>query len=198
MIKMDVLIGILILGIAGYFMFWKYRKEIRKVQSFLADLITTSDDLHKTLAIGLYHRFKKKYDIEDEKAETPLDFERFVAKIIEDYYGGTTYVTRASGDFGVDIEHTREDGLYLGQVKCYAPHENVDFTPIAIIHSQMVKQNAKGGFVVTTSSFTSAAREYAEGLNIELIDGYTLVEYWAKGIENKREKYQALEPGVSL
>lgn len=43
-------------------------------------------------------------------------------------------------------------------------------------HSNLVKKGAEGGYVITTGSFTSFARVYAEGLTIELtnVDVYSL------------------------
>jgi restriction system protein len=146
--------------------------------------------MHQTIAIGLYHRFKKS---EEDSTETPWDFEKFVANIMVDYLGGEATITQGSGDFGVDIEHRRDNGLYLGQVKCY--NHPVGYEPIAIIHSQMVKQGAKGGFVVTTSTFTDNAIAYAEDLNIELIDGEKLVEYWAASKQVVSKSYlEIVEP----
>jgi restriction system protein len=72
----------------------------------------------------------------------------------------------------------------LGQVKCYKPENPVGFEPIAIIHSQMIKQKALGGFVVTTSYFTPNAIKYSEELNINLIDGQRLIDMWTQGVEN--------------
>jgi restriction system protein len=110
------------------------------------------------------------------------------------YYGGTATVTQSSGDYGVDIELTREDGLYLGQVKCY--YYDLSYEPIALIHSQMAKQGAAGGFVVTTGSFTENALTYwhelkSQGVNIELIDGQTLVKYWVESEGNKVKAYES-------
>ena len=66
-------------------------------------------------------------------------------------------------------------------------YESGGFGPIAIIHSQMVKQGAVGGYVVTTSDFTANARNYAQGLNMDLINGRQLVELWLEFLERKRE-----------
>ncbi|CAN7634598.1 restriction endonuclease [Paenibacillus sp. LjRoot153] len=107
----------------------------------------------------------------------PYEFEYFVAEILEGVYGGTTFVTRTSGDYGVDVEHQRGDGLFLVQTKC--KKDDVAFDPIAIIHSQVVKQNANGGLVITTSGFTSNAQKYAQEVGVELIDGVQLVHYWS-------------------
>ncbi|WP_442952752.1 restriction endonuclease [Paenibacillus sp. Root444D2] len=75
------------------------------------------------------------------------------------------------------MEHQRSNGLFLVQVKCYK--EDVSFDPIAIIHSQIVKQNARSGIVLTTSGFTSNAQKYAKEVVLELIDGLQLVHYWS-------------------
>src|SRR5690606_16601584 len=91
-------------------------------------------------------------------------------------YGESSYVTKSSRDFGVDIEHGVGDGKVLGQVKCYK--DDVGYEPIALIHSNMIKQNASRGYVVTTSNFTPQARTYAEGLDVDLITGTELVELW--------------------
>jgi restriction system protein len=178
---------------------WKYRKENIFLKSFVSDYVQTNDEMKKIISMGLYYRFSGSTNEEELDKERkriskiymknrPHDFEQFVAKIVEEYYGGIATVTVQSGDFGVDIEHQREDGLYLGQVKCY--EGDLIYEPIAIIHSQMVKQKAKGGFVVTTSTFKESAREYAKELNIILINGIQLAEMWAKTVEEKKKTFE--------
>lgn len=148
--------------------------------------------------MGLYMRFKtENVDNAPTYSSTyikqdPLMFEHFVADVFEKAKGGSTWVSPSSGDFGVDFEHRTEEGLYLGQVKCY--QNDVAFDPIALIHSNMVKMRAKGGYVITTSSFTTAARQYAEGLDIELIDGVKLVELWLSGMVNVEQEIKRLLP----
>ncbi len=165
-----------------------------KFNDVISALIEGHDDLKQTLVTGLYHRFKA----EEGTEETPYDFEVFVAKVFEKCHGGLASTTALSGDFGVDIEHTRQDGLHLGQVKCYASQNKVDFSPIAIIHSQMVKRGATAGFVVTSSDFTDNAKKYAEGLNIELVNGKDLVELWVKSLEHDVETGKSLIPQGAL
>lgn len=144
-------------------------------------MLSINDELRDTLKHGIYQRFKKDMDNPDK--EDPFDFEYFVADIMEQRHNSGSYVTKRSGDFGVDIEEYREDGLYLGQVKCY--DKPLKYEPIAIIYSQMVKQGAIGGYVVTTSSFSDNDRDCAEGLNIELIEGNQLVEMWLNMLESR-------------
>lgn len=97
-------------------------------------------------------------------------------------------MTKSSGDFGVDIEHGVVETKVLGQVKCY--REDMGYEPIAILHSNMIKQNALKGYVVSTAGFNENARSYARGLNIDLINGMDLVEMW---INNKSPLIKIIE-----
>lgn len=171
---------------------YKQKQMLDEYNIDASDTFLVHKHMKETLRIGLYNRFKR--DLEEEKEENPLLFEHFVAEIISSVRDGNTYVTKSSGDYGIDIEEQTEEGLYLGQVKCYNDMNLVGFGPIAIIHSQMVKQGAVGGYVVTTSEFTSNARNYAEGLDIDLINGTQLVELWMEHLENKSERVMVLNP----
>jgi restriction system protein len=180
------------------FEFWRYRRKMHSLRDLYADVFTSAEEMQRTMAMGLYARFRKQEEDETHSKlflrEDPLLFEDFVARVMKGYCGGNVSITQSSGDFGVDIEHMREDGLYLGQVKCY--YYDLPYEPIALIHSQMVKQGAAGGFVVTTGSFTDNALDYwhelkAQGVNIDLIDGQTLVKYWAEAEGNKARVYES-------
>ncbi|MGI6421825.1 MAG: restriction endonuclease [Syntrophomonadaceae bacterium] len=176
------------IAITLYFLI-KCRQEYRQLRKVRLDILQCSQDMYQTMAVGLYERFKQGEGRQEGKKENPLEFENFVARVMVNYYGGQAFVTGGSGDYGVDIEHNQQNGKYLGQVKCYAPDHLVPYEPIAIIHSQMNRQQAKGGYVVTTSDFTVHARKYAEGLNIMLINGPQLVALWLKGLEKAAKPY---------
>ncbi|QCJ40827.1 restriction endonuclease [Bacillus sp. S3] len=172
-----------------------FKKREEKGTALLAQKIDSSLELKKTLAMGLYLRFNypttKKEDgityFEESTdlflKQVPYDFEEFAAQVFQKLYGGEVFVTNRSGDFGVDFEQKREDGLYLGQAKAWK--KDVGYEPIAILHSNMVKQNAKGGYLITTAQFTKAAKQYASDLNIQLIDGVDFVEYWLDSLDSK-------------
>lgn len=174
--------------VLSFYYFVKYRREYNSLRRIRLDILQTSRDMYHTMAIGIYQRFRQPAEGE-AKEDNPLDFENFVARIMVNCFGGQAYVTGGTGDFGVDIEHSREAGLYLGQVKCYAPGHMLSYEPIAIIHSQIVKQQAKGGYVVTTSDFTTGAKKYVDGLNITLINGSQLVELWLQGLAKQAKPY---------
>jgi len=166
--------------------------------SLIAQHIHLSEEMKTTLAMGLYIRFKTE-STENQPTyssnlikEDPLMFEHFVADLFREGRGGSTWVSPSTEDFGVDFEHRTKEGLFLGQVKCF--REDIPFDPIALIHSNIKKADAKGGYVITTSSFTSAARQYAEGLDIELIDGVKLVELWLNGMVNVEQEIKKQLP----
>ncbi|MFC5449045.1 restriction endonuclease [Paenibacillus aestuarii] len=182
MIIFIAVVTIILLGV-GMFKYNLKEQELESLRSLSTKLLDTNHQMYKTLAMGLYFRFKKE-EVPDNNSlssnfikNNPYEFEYFVADILEGIFGGKAFVTQGSGDYGVDIEHQRNNGLFLIQVKCYK--DDVPFDPIAIIHSQMVKQNATGGVVITTSGFTSNAQKYAKEVGVELVDGIQLVHYWS-------------------
>jgi restriction system protein len=165
------------------------KKQLQTTRENSAALADIAEEQRETLRHGLYQRFKRS-DVEGK--ENPFDFEHFVAELLTVVNESDVYVTRASGDFGVDIEERRDDGLYFYQVKCY--DKPVGYEPIAILHSRIVKDGADGGCVATTSAFTSAAVEYANAVGIELLDGNDLLELWEDAIEYRRSAARELVP----
>lgn len=195
MIYIEIIVALILA--AAFFQFYSHKKKTDYQTQLLAQHIDKSEEMKKTLAIGLYMRFRK--EIEEDKVlsssylkQDPIMFESFVAEVIERAKGGSTWVSPPTGDFGIDFEHTTEDGLYLGQVKCY--RGDLPFEAIALVHSNIVKRDAVGGYVITTGSFTPAAREYAKGLDIELIEGVQLVELWLEGLEYAEQEIREVIP----
>lgn len=173
---MEYTIIAVLLGLLFYQM--KKRYSLKEEECYRQIMMT--DEFKKTIALGLYQRFCK--EIEEKRYSStflksdPLDFEHFIADVLKHKYGFDAFVTKSSGDFGIDIEHGVGEDKVLGQVKCY--REDMGYEPIAILHSNMLKLNASKGYVVSTAGFNENARSYAEGLNIDLIDGTDLVEMW--------------------
>src|SRR5699024_7478798 len=164
MLIIEIIIAIFL--VAAFLHFKITKKNLNFKTALLTNSLVASDEIKKTLAMWLYLRCRR----EDENAifikQDPITFETFIADAFESARGGNTWVSRPSGDFDVVFEHNIGSNKYLGQVKC--EKDNITFDPIAILHSNMVKQNAKGGYVITTSAFTKAAKQYAEGIDVEL------------------------------
>src|SRR5437764_7213206 len=126
-------------------------KDMKEFESYKN--YSTTEEFKKTVALGLYQRFCKENEDNPSYSSVylksdRLDYEHFVADIMQYRYGENVFVTQGSGDFGVDIEHGNGEGKVLGQVKCKRKDEM--YEPIAIIHSNMVKQGASRGYVVNT------------------------------------------------
>ncbi|CQR46589.1 Restriction endonuclease [Paraliobacillus sp. PM-2] len=192
----------LVLIIAAYHL-WVRNNKDKKTIYMITNVIKSNDDVRRTLAMGLYHRFKRVSNDKEERVfeETfselflrndPYEFEHFVAEIYQKLLGGTTYVTSRSNDYGVDIEHHVDGKLFYIQVKC--EKENLSFDAIAKVHSNMIKHGADGGMVVNISDFSKNARHYAEGINIELVNGVELVDMWMKSLNIKTDEIKELSP----
>ncbi|WP_245804683.1 restriction endonuclease [Halobacillus hunanensis] len=188
-------IAALIVAAISLIHLWVVRKSHHHKALTIIEQIETDENLKRTLAMGIYYRFKNKETVQTKAGEVveekysklfikedPVTFERFVANIFEKKFNGTAWVTNPSWDFGVDFDLTVKDKKYLAQVKCYK--DDMGYEPIALLHSNIVKEGATGGYVITTGSFNKNAVNYAHSLkNIELIDGLDLVEYWLEGVK---------------
>lgn len=176
------LITVALLVVLGFGIYWtwQYCLRAKALKECISTLVEYNKDVQLTLRKGLVARFSKAAD-----AETPWEFERFVARVIEGYCGGRAVATPATSDYGLDIRLERDGNLYLGHVQCCDEEKVMGFQVVATLHSQIVKHKAKGGFVVTTSSFSPKARSYAKGLNIDLVDGDRLVDMWLAVLQTK-------------
>lgn len=191
MFYLELLLALVLLTAFIHFQLTKRKNQYET--SLITETLQSTEEIKRTLAMGLYLRFSKEKNNDEPVKftnlflkEDPISFEHFVAGIISGVKGGSTIVYPPSGDFGVDFEHSVGEDLFLAQVKCFK--EDVNFEPIAILHSNMLKKGAKGGYIITTSSFTPSAKQYASDLNIELIDGVKLVDLWIESLNiNEQE-----------
>lgn len=100
------------------------------------------------------------------------EFESFVGDLLRKM-GFDVEHTALSGDGGIDlIAHSHElifKGKYLIQCKRYAG--TIGEPAIRDLYGVVLSQNANKGILMTNSSFTKQAKYFADGKNIELIDG---------------------------
>src|ERR1700682_3785104 len=108
------------------------------------------------------------------------DFEDFIAEV----YRGEGYhveqAVRGRADGGYDLVLLREKNSVLVQCKHWLVYQ-VGVPPIRELAGAMHKVGATGGVFVTTGDFTKAAREFATGMAIELVDGEALVRRFSRG-----------------
>lgn len=105
----------------------------------------------------------------------PYEFEHFIADLFE-LYGFHTRVTRATNDGGIDIEMRKDEETYVVEVKQYSENNKIGRDKIQKLDSAARHAQADHAIFVTTSSFTIPAMEYADELEIDLIDGKELFE----------------------
>jgi restriction system protein len=98
------------------------------------------------------------------------EFEMLVGEAFR-LQGYTVTETGAAGpDGGVDLALRKGTERYLVQCKQWRAL-NVGVSVVREHYGVMAAQGAAGGFVVTSGRFTQEAEAFAEGRNIQLIDG---------------------------
>lgn len=102
------------------------------------------------------------------------DFEYCVATVLNRTGFGNVAVTKASGDFGVDIVATKDGARWVFQCKCY--QNTLGLKPIQEVYSGAKMYGATRTVVVTNSYFSQNATELAQRLNVELWDRNILGE----------------------
>jgi len=122
----------------------------------------------------------------------PYDFEDFVADLWEDR-GWETTVAQDSNDMGVDVVAQKSTDLVeqklVIQAKRYSEENKIGRPKIQQYHS-LKEQDAAAdaAVVVTTSSFSKQAEDWADEHNVKLIDGDDLVE-----IIEERRRYDLVD-----
>lgn len=99
-------------------------------------------------------------------------FEAACARLVE-RFGFNATVTKATGDGGVDIEAYNPQPLLEGKylIQCKKWEAPVGEPPLRDLYGLVVSTGANKGILITTSTFTPAAKRFADGKPLELIDG---------------------------
>jgi restriction system protein len=104
---------------------------------------------------------------------SPRAFEHFVGEVFERRGYQVAHRGR-SGDLGVDLEIVNAAGR-RAIVQCKRYRNTIGPEIVRELFGTMLHELADHGFLVATSDFSDAAREWARGKPITLIDGDTLV-----------------------
>lgn len=100
---------------------------------------------------------------------SPTEFEKSIAFLYQ-LQGYQTTVCGGAGDEGVDVEARKDGELIVVQCKRYTKTNIVGSPAIQILFAATTANRANKGVIVTTSSFTKQAQQYAQNKPIELID----------------------------
>jgi restriction system protein len=106
-------------------------------------------------------------------------FEDFVAEVYRRQGFHVEQTARGRADGGYDLVLLKEQASILVQCKHWLVYR-VSVAKVRELAGAMHKVGATGGVFVTTGTFTPAARRFATGLPIELVDGETLIR-WLPG-----------------
>ena len=101
------------------------------------------------------------------------EFESLVGGAFRQQGYAVTDTGGGGADGGVDLVLTRHREKYLVQCKQWKAHK-VGVEVVRELYGLMAAHGAAGGFVVTSGTFTDESRRFAEGRNIELLDGARL------------------------
>ena len=100
---------------------------------------------------------------------TGLEYEKLVAKYLRRHGYFNVSVTKASGDYGVDVIAHKGTHRYAVQCKCYSNEVGLEAVQEAVAGKAMYKCDR--AMVVTNATFTKAASELACENNVILLSG---------------------------
>jgi restriction system protein len=104
-----------------------------------------------------------------------IEFEALIGQLLQ-RMGFQVQMTKASGDGGIDIIAVLAKpivgGRYVIQCKRLATGSFVSAPVVREFYGALTAdREAIKGLLITTSGFTAQARDFADGLRLELIDG---------------------------
>jgi restriction system protein len=121
-----------------------------------------------------------------------MSWQEFEMLVGEAFRRGGYAVSETGGggaDGGVDLVLRKDGEKFLVQCKQWKAFK-VGVTTIRELYGVMAAEGAAGGFVVTSGNFTQEAKAFAEGRNIDLIDGAALKGF----IKEVQSQYSASSP----
>ena len=141
-------------------------------------------------------RPESQLTIADVDMMSGLEFEQFVAALTR-CMGHTAEVTQASNDFGVDVIVTVDDERIAIQAKRYSG--NVSRTAVSDAVAGKSHYGCQKAAVVTSSSFTKSAIEFANSIGCMLIDRTKMSEHGAHpSLVSMRKTMPMPSPGQSF
>jgi restriction system protein len=119
-------------------------------------------------------RVQSQIDLDGLYALSPKAFEQYVADLFR-RKGFRVKLRGRSGDHGVDLELLAPGGR-RAVVQCKRYQNTVGEDIIRELFGTLIHERAAHAFLVTTAEISAAARVWAQGKPMTLIDGPTLVD----------------------
>ncbi|MBI1174332.1 MAG: restriction endonuclease [Sideroxydans sp.] len=189
----------LVLAVVSYFWFHHIASAPLVVAAQPGQLgVTMTKNMYKSLAFGGQYlvpficllgallsalgRWKRKRLFSDVSqrnsagALNEMSWQEFEI-LVGEAFRRTGYVVAETGgggaDGGVDLVLRKDGEKFLVQCKQWKAFK-VGVSTIRELYGVMAAQGATGGFIVTSGVFTQEAKSFADGRNIDLIDGEDL------------------------
>jgi restriction system protein len=132
--------------------------------------------IQKQKKASLYGRIKKNPRLLTFNNMTWQEFELLAGKYFEEKGYTIRQLAQPGPDGGVDLIAIRDGEKYLVQCKQWRS-TSVGVKVVRELLGVISASGAVGGFVVASGEFTSSAKEFVQGRNIELIDGVEIVNF---------------------
>ncbi|BAW92814.1 restriction endonuclease [Actinomyces sp. Chiba101] len=122
-----------------------------------------------------HHAITSIDQIINRYADTPTGFEEFCAGLFR-AMGYRAEVTPPANDGGLDLRMERDGRRYIAECKCFTPGNAVGRPVLQKLYGANATERAYGMLVITTSTFSKGAEEYAALTGIRLLDGQRLMD----------------------
>lgn len=134
---------------------------------------------------------KNAGDINALGAMSWLEFEQMIGEWFRRQGYAITEVGGAGPDGGIDLVLHKNGEKFLVQCKQWRSMK-VGVSVVRELYGVMAAERVAGGFVVTSGSFTEDAKKFAQGRNVELLDGAMLIHV----LRDASSKQQPSSPGA--
>lgn len=123
------------------------------------------------------------------------EFEMLVGEGFKRRGYGVRETGGGGADGGVDLVLTKGGEKFFVQCKLWKAFK-VGVATVRELYGVMAAEGVAGGFLVTSGRFTGDARTFAEGRNIQLLDGLALTQLLREGRSAQAAKSPTGKPGV--
>ena len=124
--------------------------------------------IYKWIRYGSSNNIHKSIDLSEIDNMDGIAFENLTAELLRNNGFKNVEVTKASGDYGVDIVANKDNKKYAFQCKCYS--SKLGIKPIQEVYSGVKMYGADTAVVITNSYFTPNAFNLADELGVLLWD----------------------------
>jgi restriction system protein len=120
---------------------------------------------------------------------TGIEYEHFVAQHYRADGYKNVFVTKGSGDFGADIIlYDKQTNTQKFCIQCKKSSSPVGVKAVQEVLGAREYYKCNGALVITTSTFTEAAKEMAGKTGVALVEKFTSSKYFPPPKRKKRKK----------